>query len=260
MALVLKKGISMNLTGEVEHNRGKFIPIIALLFKLARIAPGERPELRPGARADAFMISLPLYVYAKVMELLVPAEAALRRLIIMVAHGLDFTPPAFRIPAPRKDIAAPEGGSGAPAPAAAPLVPAIPAFQMFDPIKTFEDYYRAEITGIARPFPGAFPPARAESEPVSAISLWRRIHALSGAFNDLPGMAKLYLTWKARSRHQRKHNLPSRPKRVCILRPLYLRGFARRPKTDVHELLRECNIWAQEILNPPPWRKDFPLR
>jgi hypothetical protein len=250
----------MNLTGEVEHNREKFIPIIARLFKLSRIAPGERPELDRDVHAGVFNISLPLYVYAKVMEMLVPAEAALRRLIIMVAHGLDFTPPAFRIPAPRKDIAAPQGASGAPAPAAAPPVPAIPAFQMFDPIKTFEDYYRAEITGIARPFPGAFAPARGECEPVSAISLWRRVNALSEAFNDLPGMARRYLTWKARSRRRSKHNLPSRPGRACILRPLYLRGFTRRPKMDVHTLLRECNIWAQEILSPPPWRKDFPLR
>jgi hypothetical protein len=250
----------MNLTGEVEHNREKFIPIIARLFKLARIVPGERPELDPEAGSDFLVISLPLYVCAKVMEMLVPAEAALRRLIVMVANGLDFTPPAFRIPAPRKDIAAPEVGSGAPARAAAPPVPATPAFQMFDPIKTFEDYYRTEITGIARPFPDAFAPARGECEPVNAISLWRRINALSEAFNDLPGMARRYLTWKARSRHRSKHNLPSRPSRACILRPLYLRGFMHKPKMDVHELLRECNIWAQEILNPPPWRKDFPLR
>lgn len=253
------KGIIMNLTGEVERNRGKLLAIIAQLFALARIKPGERPELDAEARTDVRMVSLPLYVCRKVMDLLVPAEAALRRLIIMAAHGLDFTPPSFRSPALGKSGARPEPEPAGPrARKAHPRKP--PAFQMFDPLKPFEAYYRAEITGVERPFPDAFAPARGQCEPVNAVSLWRRINALSEALGTLPHMARRYLVWRARRDHARSNNLPLRPRRICTLLPRHPRGYQRNPVTDVHAVLKECNIFAWEILDPPPWRKDLPLR
>ncbi len=65
----------------------KLLTVIAELFALARIVPGERPELEAGARYDQHMTTLPRYVWKAVMMMLEPAEAALRRLLIIVAHG-----------------------------------------------------------------------------------------------------------------------------------------------------------------------------
>jgi hypothetical protein len=75
----------------------KLLTVIAELFALARIIPGERPELEAGAQHNQYMTTLPRYVFKAVMLLLEPAEAALRRLLIIVAHGHGW---AFK---PRQD-------------------------------------------------------------------------------------------------------------------------------------------------------------
>lgn len=90
----------------------KLLTVIAELFALARIAPGERPELEGRAKYNRDMTTLPRYVWKAVMMLLEPAEAALRRLLIIIAHGHGW---AFK---PRQGRSGPfpliagKGGSG----------------------------------------------------------------------------------------------------------------------------------------------------
>jgi hypothetical protein len=60
--------------------KGKLIVIVAELFRLARIVPGEVPDVASGSLWD---ITLPRYCWQKDLALLMPAESALRRLTIM---------------------------------------------------------------------------------------------------------------------------------------------------------------------------------
>ena len=63
----------MDWAGAAELNRAILLRIVAELFALARIVPGERPEIEPLAT------TLPRYVYRMAMFILQPAEAAVRR-------------------------------------------------------------------------------------------------------------------------------------------------------------------------------------
>ena len=64
----------------VERNRDILIRVVAQMFVMARIVPGELPA------SGLLMTTLPSAVYRAVLLILRPAEAALRRLIIMAAQ------------------------------------------------------------------------------------------------------------------------------------------------------------------------------
>jgi hypothetical protein len=72
-----------------DHYKAVLIKIIAELFALARIVPGEVPHVASGSIWD---LTLPRHAYRRALALLKPAESALRRLIIMGAHGKTFVP------------------------------------------------------------------------------------------------------------------------------------------------------------------------
>lgn len=75
----------------VGRYHAMLLTVIADLFARAHIAPGERPEADGVARYNRNMTTLPRYVVNAVMLLLEPAEAALRRLLVIVAHGKGWT-------------------------------------------------------------------------------------------------------------------------------------------------------------------------
>jgi hypothetical protein len=233
----------MDWAGATELNRIALLRIVRALFVLARIAPGERPELDPDAKDDPLMTTLPRYVWRMVVLILEPAEAAMRRLLIIAAH-------AYGLKAkPRPGCGAPviaQGKSG---------VSRLPAFNMFDPMKTFEDYWRPELTGVeSKKFPSELPKPQ-RFAPVGAISLWHRINALHGAVANLKASAQRYARWKARRDFALANNLPLRPRRSSPMRPGHAPGWRRKWHHEVGDVLRECHLLAQDILSPPkrPW-------
>lgn len=228
------------------------LPILATLFAIARIAPGERPELAPGARYDKYMTCLPRYVHRAVMMILEPAEAALRRLLVIVAHGHGWV---FKV-----RTGAPGSGPGFFAKPDLKGLAGFPAFNMFDPLPSFKShapFYEEgeEPPAPARPFPGSIPEG-SRFTPVSAVSLWRRLNSLHLAARDLEKTARRYARWKARRGHARAHDLPCRPSRVCILRSGRPPGWRKKWQHDIDTVLDETHFFACDALAPSHKRKS----
>lgn len=248
----------MDWTGISEYNREILARIVAQLFKLARIVPGERPELDPEAKSDPLMVSLPRCVCKAVMRILVPAEAAMRRLLIVAAHefGLDLKAPQRHSSSLASAFTRPsQAAKDAPDPARA-AAPAMPSFNMFDPLKSFSHYqpFSHDDDGNAygkRMFPH-INSKPLDYSPAGAISLWRRINALHAAVSDLPKAARRYARWASRSHHCRTNGLPCRPRRLDNLRPGYAPGRDKRHKHEVQDVLRDCHLWVMKIQSPPP--------
>lgn len=227
----------MDWAGAAELNRVVLLRIVTALFTLARIAPGERPELDPAAGSDVWMTALPRYVYRMVMLILEPAEAAMRRLLIIAAkgYGLQMTPrPSRAAPV----IVAGDGGFSR-----------VPGFSMFDPMKTFEDHWRTELQGVERlPFPGQLPEPQRFS-PVNAIALWHRINALHAVVTNLRKSAQRYARWKARQEFVYVSGGKAR-RRSSLMRPGPAPGWRRKPVREIDAVLRECHMLARDVLSP----------
>jgi hypothetical protein len=267
----------------VERNTDTLTAIVAKMFVMARIAPGEAVGSDPCER------TLPRYVWRAVMLLLVPAESAMRRLIIIAARGLVFEGRLpLRKPAGISASAAADVSPGADASASseagacsetgesadaadiagasetgdasqgvdaasrAPLFN-IPVFNMFDPMKSFEDYYRAELDPDSiQPFPASLPdPVRCA--PVGAVTLWRRLQALHFAVQDMPGSVQRYLRFLARRNFSLQTNTPLRPRRIGLMRGGYAPGYQKnkRDRNAAHDLLRDVHLIAFDLLSPP---------
>lgn len=227
----------MDWAEAAELNRAILLRIVAELFTMARIVPGERPELDPLAT------TLPRYVYRMAMFILEPAEAAVRRLLIIAAQGYRLALKAQPRRGVSFEIVAGQGG-------ASPL----PAFKMFDPIKRFEDYWKQEMEGYeSRPFPKELPEPQ-RFAPVNAVSLWHRINALHGALTNMKASARRYARWKARRDYALKNNLPLRPNRSSLMRPGRAPGWRRKPTHAIHGVLHECHNLALDILSPAKQR------
>mgnify|MGYP003428998724 CR=1 FL=1 len=239
----------MDWAMSAQRYHAMLIPIVAELFRLARIVPGERPELDPEAKTNHFMVTLPRYVYRAAMLILVPAEAAMRRLLIIAAHayGLDLKAPQKR----RGPAVIPAGkGGGA---SARPPAFNMPAFNMFDPRKSFEDYWLPELEENRAPFPAHIPEPK-RFAPVSAITLWRRINALHGAVSDLPKAARRYARWASRCAFALANDLPLRPRRLDVMRPGRAPGLDKRHRHEVQDVLRDCHSLAFDIHSPSKWQ------
>ena len=258
----------------VVNYKGKLILIIAELFRLARIVPGEVPDVQSGEIWD---ISLPRYCWRRVLELLMPAESALRRLIIMAAHGKgsDFSSslpnPSHTAAAAAKLPADNLGDSLLNSPHTAArngeppegelskLSPKL-SFDMFDPMKKFgfcgfydDDEWEALQAQKAAAGPLAIPEANPmkRMDPVNALGLWRRIQALHHAAENFDGYVTRYINWYARQRYQLKNNLKiTGRKRLGLMRGGSIPGYVHKGQHEVHDLLLDVHNLAWSSLSP----------
>jgi len=129
-----------------------------------------------------------------------------------------------------------------------------PAFALFDPFKPFPEPWLTpeQIAALDDPAVPLFVPASPPNEPVDARPLCRRIRALQAALLDLDGQALRLARWRAR----RAAGF-GRPVRLTPFRPGYPPGWKKHPKTDVEEVLRECNClgleaWDTTLVRGPP--------
>jgi hypothetical protein len=176
-----------------------------------------------------------------------PAEAAVRRLIVVAARGIVVKPKTPRT-APAGRISSCRMRQGR------------VSFQLFDPRRILasghgwraagtrgEPRIHVIVTGFDPRIPLFRPaPAVASDEPdppedhtVDAGPLCRRLVAIRSALEDLPRQAKRYARWRARPPEAR------RPKRLDSLRTGPPPGLRRKPIHEVDEILAECHWLAR---------------
>ena len=184
---------------------------------------------------------IPQSVYRAVLRVLYPAEAAVRRLIVVAARGIKVNPSPAR-PMP-KGLALAGSGSGR------------VSFQLFDPRKRFGRVRRrgakleprihffdaSPLVPLFRPRPVQSPVPEPD-DTVDAQRLGRRLTAVKMALENLPRQAKRLARWKARRAKMQS------PKFRSPLRPGPPPGHRKMAKEEVDFVLRQCHALAWDAL------------
>jgi hypothetical protein len=231
----------MDRAAAVARNIAALKGIVAALFALIGLAEGGRVE----------RLSRP--VYRAALSILLPAEAAVRRLIVVAAQGLVAKPPPSR-PLP----------AGLLIPVTGRRVRA--AFALFEPLQRLNESRRRRsgrpaaqprirfIDGAGDPrvplfrrLPAAAAaPAAEPDDTVSGAPLCRRLAALQRALDDLPGQARRLARWRARRERI------AGAKRLSPLRPGRPPGHRRKATREIDRVLINCQALAFDALHPGP--------
>ncbi len=194
---------------------------------------------------------LPRVLWRRAARLLLPAESATRRLLVLMARGLAAKPRPPR-PLPVHLFA---GGRF-------PCGPRT-AFPLADPLKRFgrrrrraAAMPRISVPGFAAPAPLPAP----RSDPAqNCAALARRVEALTCILGDLPRAARRMARWQARQRALRSEPPPGagpkgrrRVPRSSPLRPGWPPGRRTRPGHAVDNLLASLHAHAFEAQTRPP--------
>jgi hypothetical protein len=224
---------AMDWTRAIEINRAALTRIVATLVALLAAQGGA-------AR-------LPLPVYQVIARVLLPAESALRRLIVVAARGLVVrVPPVRPMPEGLVIVKTRDG-------------PGRMAFRLFDARKSFGD-------PDAVPPPSILPRIRAIDDPdprapwvlaqlaaqraadaqlagaVETSRLTTRLMALTSALESLPRQAKRLVRWRARRAVQKA------PTFLQPMRPGPPPGGRKRSTDEIDFVLTECHGLAWDAL------------
>lgn len=258
----------------VANYKAKLMVILTQLFKLARIVPGEVHD----PKDDIWNISLPRYAWKNVLALLVPAESALRRLIVMGTFGKSFEPEparARREQAHEKNSAAVDRNAAqSPAQSIAGQDEAAiaetvrsqrpPLFDMFDPRKTFtylsfdtlEAFQAWKAHKDANPLVIAPADPTKRMEPVTALSIWRRIQAMHHAMENFGGYVSRYGRWRAARKAELKaKGFLSGKYAASLMRRSRPPGYVEKQGDEIHYLLRDVHSLAYDC-ELPKWENS----
>jgi hypothetical protein len=224
----------------IERHRQPLLRIVAALYAMIGLADGGTLE----------RLSRPLY--RAVLAVLRPAEAAVRRLIIVMAQGLEVEPQA----AHKASKGPASSGKGK-------AKSRRRSFPLFDPRLRQAGFTGRRSTQDSRPEPRIHffgsdpvsplyrrspplaPPApQPEPEPddsVKALPLCRRLDAIMDALTDLPRQAKRYARWRAKPSEERRSQL------VTPLRRGAPPGLREKSSHEVHAILKECHWLARTV-------------
>jgi hypothetical protein len=292
---------SMDWNAAIEKNREALKRVLAMLVAMAGLSvltsplAGEDGSARRG-KAEPLAepgegysygrpATLPRHLHRAVLSLLRPAEAAVRRLIIVAARGIVVAvPPARpRTPKPTSTILRNGMGTGIVMPRGfrskaglSRTAPRSLALPLFDPLPRWgatprpaaSGFPRISIPGLTQPFP--VPRAPSPDDPLDATRLALRLQALGATLDDLPRQARRFARWRA-ARHaagtsdvagapNRKPSAGGRFRRVWPLRPgrppggrlaRYDPDAPRRKNIrDVDEILAHAHALASYALSP----------
>ncbi|PSJ65618.1 hypothetical protein [Kumtagia ephedrae] len=216
----------------------------------SKLSPALAPALDPA-------LALPRRLHRAILRLLRPAEAAVRRLIVVAARGLVVTlPPPRQKPPPKY-----RPGAG---PVRMPARPKARArrtsLPLLDPLKPWNRRPRRAPRGVPRiSCPGYSEPFRipvwSPNDPIDASRLDARLRALVLALDDLPGQARRFARWRARRdaalARERESGCLRRFGRFSPLKPGRPPGWQRKkPVHEVHEVLDVVHGLAQWALEP----------
>lgn len=228
----------MDWDAAIEKHRDALKSVLAGLLVLAGFAGGSP-------------VTLPRHLHRAVLRLLRPAEAAVRRLVIVAARGVVVRLQPLR-PSRRKRRR--------------PRATAGTSFPLFDPLSRWGRIRRRPpqtcMPRIAFPGVTALSPIRRPPMPMDPIDtalLARRLAALGRVLDNLPQQALRFARWQARKARstsmQQKpgEGVPLRIRRVWPLRPGRPPGHhpshGRRPAHAVHGILTDIHglaLWALE--------------
>ncbi len=185
---------------------------------------------------------MPRHQRTAAWRVLRPAEAALRRLVVVVKQVLGIE---ARVIAPR---AAPVMAGGIPDGAGTGM----PGFALFDTRKRFEPRRAARGQPRIRFFDEVqvFEPVTIASpdDMVSAERLNRRLLALQRALSDLPKQARRLARWELKRAAVRAET----GKYIAPIRPGTPPGHRARGRHPVDFLLKDCHALALYAIHDPP--------
>ena len=273
----------MDWSAAIETNREALRRILTTLVAMAGLRGRFAPEVQgcpaggsptgredrdvdAGSGAPAGMRSeerptLPRHLHRAVLRLLRPAEAAARRLIIVMARDLPH--PALQAQGPsleeRTHVATPASPKARKAARRATL-------PLFDPLPRWRGPRRPVAAGVPRisfPGDGASGPLSPRQppmpdDPIDATRLALRLRAVAAALDDLPAHASRFARWRARRDAARKDQAQRKPsprrrvrRRVWPLRPGRPPGWRREgrhahPVHDVLNIVHDLAFWAME--------------
>jgi hypothetical protein len=208
----------------IDKNREKLLSIIlALMASLGLVEGGK-------------LTTLPYYLYKRALHILRPAEAAVRRLIMMAAYemelrGLNLSPPGRGGPKDRRGVFQRQNGmeSGW----------QTPSFTLIDPLKPFSE---------ESPDYSEFGPshddehASSNHTPTPATGLGRRLLALKRALETIDKQARRLTRWYQLRDQALAQN---QPHRLSPLRPGFPPGYRRKPIHEIEHVLLDCHSLAQ---------------
>jgi hypothetical protein len=200
---------------------------------------------------------IPRSLHSAVLEVLRPAESAVRRLIVVAARNVVVTLAPLR---PRPERANPvkpkEKGGGS----------RLPAFPLFDPRRRikfargprgkrvmprirFIEYDPRVVALWPKPRPVVEPPPPPDGL-ASATRLHRRLQAVKLALDDLPRQARRLV--RLQERRAANPDLAPDVKFKPPLRPGRPPGYRRKPMHEVDEVLSECDWLACAAMKYSP--------
>jgi hypothetical protein len=236
----------------IEKHRDALKRILAMLAAMAGLSDGAPESPYPLQGGVGGGGTLPRHLHRFILRLLRCAEAAARRLIVVVARRLVVLPGPQR--PSKSDQISPFGRSG---PVLTPSVshagPRRLSLPLLDPLPGgFHRPHPATLTmprisfpGWSNPVPVASRHPPAPDDLLDADRLHRRLAALVLALDDLPCQAKRLARWRSRRRRGRFH-------RVSPLRGGHPPGWRKpgsRRAHEIHTVLDELHglaFWAQE--------------
>ena len=225
----------MDWTLAIKRNRDQLKDIVLALFVLAKM------------RVGGSLFTLPRSTLAAIMLVLRPAESAVRRLIVIAAHGLvlkSATPRDFVILGPRPEDPAYTPYDG---------VFSTKAFKLFDPLKSFDpesiwDTDPVWESGYDLRSNHGWQDASLDHTPINATQIGQRLNALMRALDNLPRQASRLVRWQAKRDAALK---AMRPTRISPMRPGLPPGWRERKIHEIDTVLRECHGLANDLLNAP---------
>jgi hypothetical protein len=245
----------------IRRNREALVRILAALFAMVGLDDGPHPERSENGQ-DSWLAqkaegeprrALPRHLHAYALRILLAAEAAIRRLIVIAARDVTAT---VRPAGMRPDFAALCKGTAlrkGNEPAGASAI-RIPAFPLLDPLKRYsfkprrrasKSFPRICVPGFTEPAPIPQKRVLRPDDPVDATGLCRRLLSSRRALANLPREARRLARWKARDKRK-----PGRRRVVPPLRIGRPPGGRKHPVHAVDHILKECQALALDILSP----------
>jgi len=244
---------TIDWTGAMDRNREALLRVVDALFAMVGLVEGR------GLGSDPAIATLPRCTRNAVLRILRPAEAAVRRLVVIAARGVKATiRPAHRkaqnahrvIRGPRvktgNDALRTVSRSTANTAPSLPLVDSLKRFDFGPPRRRPKGVPRISVIGVTEPRPIPEIALPSPDDELDAACICRRLRALKRALDDLPGQAKRFARWRAR----RDAGLLRSP-RLSPLRPGWPPGFCKRPVHEIDHVLRECHALAWTVWEVP---------
>ena len=219
----------------IRRNRDQLRQIVLALFALARM------------RVGGSLFTLQRDVFSAIMLVLRPAESAVRRLIVIAAHGLVMKPQ------PPRSVVILGHWPENPVSAMYPEIGRSRAFKLFDPLKSFDpesiwDNQPAWESGYDLTANHSWHDATLDYTHINATHIGQRLNALMRALDNLPRQARRLIRWQAKRDAALKAH---RPTRMSPMRPGLPPGWRERRIHEIDEVLKECHGLANDRLNAP---------